>query len=231
MEIRPEAKRIMLAFGIPTTELHAGTREESLAWINSMDSFDSSAWQPMPLTALVQAYTNVLALPSDPLNGVEDAVANYLAETPPAPLVLELHTPLLTAVDEASESYFTAAREDFDSGDTVSGTQNLCYAANCAVIGQAAIHGWAHATDDDDVRAIVALATGTLPQNPGDVYNLLMHAPSDGMDLSSNHGAVKSVHQAALGGYFFENGYTTELATSFAQTAADLAKRLGIEEA
>ena len=40
-------------------------------------------------------------------------------------------------------------------------------------------------------------------------------------------GAVKSVHQAARLGYFVEHGYTAELATSFAQAAAELAKRLG----
>lgn len=54
-------------------------------------------------------------------------------------------------------------------------------------------------------------------------------APSDGLDLSSNHGAVKSVRQAARLGHFAEHGYTAEIATSFAQAAAKLAKRLGAD--
>ena len=229
MEIRPEARKILIAFGISTNEIEAGIQEKFLNLFDSLGNFDSVVWQPLPLTALVQAYANVLAGPTDPPVDALDAVANYLTEAPPAPLAPELRTPLLTAVEEASESYFTAARDDFNRGDTISGTRNLCYAANCAVIGQAAIHGWPHATDDDDVKAVVALATGTLPQNPGDVYDLLQQAPKEGMDLSSNHGAVKSLHQAARLGYFFEHGYTTEMATSFAQTTTELAKRLGSE--
>ena len=108
--------------------------------------------------------------------------------------------PLLAAVDEASESYFTSARNDFNRGDTVSGTGNLCHAANCFVIGQAALHGWPHATDDDDINAVVALATDTLPQNADEIYKPLQQAASDGLDLSSHHGAVKSAHRTARWG-------------------------------
>ena len=227
MKIRPEARQIMIAFGSPSAELGAQTRETALNLIDSLAAFDSVAWQPLPLTALAQAYANAQAVSADPPFSGPDDVVNYLADTPPAPLAPELRSPLLDAVDQASESYFTAARNDFKRGDTASGTENLCYAANCAVIGQAALHGWPHATEEDDTNAVVALATGTLPQDADEVYNLLMQAPSDGIDLSSNHGAVKSVHQAASLGYFAENGYTAELATSFAQAATELAKRLG----
>lgn len=229
MEIRPEARNIMIAFGSPTTELDARIQEDISKLINSLDAFDSVDWQPLPLTALAQAYANANArvVVEDPNSSFLDAIVNYLADTPPAPLAPEWRAPLLAAVDEASESYFTAASNDFKRGDTVSGTANLCYAANCFVIGQAALHGWPHATDDDDTNAVVALATGTLPRNADEIYNLLQQAPSDGMDLSSNHGAVKSVRQAARLGYFAEHGYTTEIATSFAQTAVEMAKRLG----
>ena len=67
----------------------------------------------------------------------------------------------------------------------------------------------------------------TLPQNADKLYNLLLQAPSDGLHLISNHDAVKSMHQAARLGYFGENGYTSELATSFAQAVDELAKRPG----
>ena len=229
MKIRPEARNIMVAFGSPKAELAPRLQEETWGLINSLDTFDSAEWQPLPLTAFAQAYGSAKAwvVSADQSSDVSDAITNYLADTPPAPLAPEWHAPLLAAVDQASESYFTVARNDFDRGDTISGTENLCYAANCVVIGQAALHGWPHATDDDDTNAVVALATGTLPQSAGEVYDLLRQAPSDGMDLSSNHGAVKSVHLAAREGQFVENGYTAELATSFAQAAAELAKRLG----
>ena len=39
------------------------------------------------------------------------------------------HGPLLAAVDRASECHFSAARNDFDLGDIVAGTENLCLAA------------------------------------------------------------------------------------------------------
>ncbi len=62
---------------------------------------------------------------ADPALGTPDGRVKYLAETPPAPLAPELRSPLLTAVDEASGSYFTAARNDFKRGDTVSSTVTL----------------------------------------------------------------------------------------------------------
>ena len=227
MEIRPEARTIMMAFARPKTELDASIQGNILKAIDALTNFDSVEWQPLPLTALAQAFANAQLVALAPPFGVSDAFANYLSDTSPAPLAPEWRMPLLTAVDEASEHYFTAAQNDFDLGDTVSGTENLCHAANCAVIGQAALHGWPHATDDDDTNAVVALATGTLPRNADEIYNLLQQAPTAGMDFSSNHGAIKSVRQAARMGYFVEHGYTTELAASFAQAAVELAKRLG----
>ena len=188
MKIRPEAREIMIAFESPIAGINARIQDNISNLIDSLDAFDSVPWQPLPLTALAQAYANVQVVAVDPPFRVNDTVVNYLADTPPAPLAPEWHAPLLAAVDQASESYFTVARNDFDRGDTISGTENLCYAANCVVIGQAALHGWPHATDDDDTNAVVALATGTLPRDADEVYDLLRQAPSDGMDLSSNHG-------------------------------------------
>ena len=228
MKIRPEAQQIMIAFGSPSAEIGAQAQETALNLIDSLAAFDSVAWQPLPLTALAQAYANIQVVEAE-LPFVRDTVVNYLAYTQPAPLTPELRSPLLAAVDEASVSYFNAARDGFKRGDTVSGTENLCYSANCVVIGHAASRGWPHATEEDDTNAVVALATGTLPQSADEVYNLLMQAPSDGVDLSSNHGAVKSMHQAARLGYFAENGYTAGLATSSAQVATELAKLLGAE--
>ena len=199
MKIRPEAREIMIAFGSPSAELGTQVRETALNLIGSLDAFDSVAWQPLPLTSPAQAYAsaNARVASSDPNFSVSNAMVNYLADTPPAPLAPEWRMPLLSAVGEASESYFTSARIDLKRGDTVSGTENLCHAANWVVIGQAALHGWPHATEEDDINAVVALATGTLPQSADELYNLLQQAPKDGVDLSSNHGDVKSVHQAA----------------------------------
>ena len=229
MEIRPEAQTIMIALTRPATEPNPQIQQQVLDLINSLAALNSIEWEPMPLTAPAHAYTN-----ADPI-GVEvsfhafTAIVNYLSNTPPAPLAPEWREPLLTAVDRASQYHFNAARNDFDPGDIVSGTESLCLAANCAVIGQAALHGWPHATDDDDINAVVALATGALPENAGEIYDLLQQAPSAGMDLNGNYGAVKSLRQAARIGYFVDNGYTTELATAFAQAATDLSKRLGSE--
>ena len=141
MKIRPEAREIMIALGSPSADFGAQTREIAMSLIDSLVAFDSVAWQPLPLTALAQAYPNARPIAVDLPFSFPAAVVNYLADTPPAPLPPELRSPLLDAVDQASESYFTAAQNDFNRGDAVSGTENLCYAANCAVIGQAAIHG------------------------------------------------------------------------------------------
>ena len=179
MKIRPEARNIMIAFGSPTTELDARIQEEFSNLIDSPGALDSVAWQPLPLTALAQAYAsaNARVVSADPSFSVPDAIVNHLSDTSPAPLAPEWRAPLLSAVDEAGESYFTAASDDFNRGDTVSGAKNLCHAANCVVIGQAALHGWPHATDDD-INAVVALATGTLPQNADEIYNLLQQLPA-----------------------------------------------------
>lgn len=229
MEIRPEAQTIMIALARPATEPNPQIQQQVLDLINSLAALNSIEWEPMPLTALAQAHTNADIIGVEMSFHAFTAVVNYLSNTRPAPLAPEWCGPLLTDVDRASEYHFNAARNDFDLGDIVAGTESLCLAANCAMVGQAALHGWPHATDDDDINAVVALATGVLSENAGEIYDLLQQAPSAGMDLNSNCGAVKSFRQAARIGYFVDNGYTTELATAFAQAATDLAKRLDSE--
>lgn len=227
MEIRPEARTIMIAFARPPKGPDDQVQQQILVLIDALANFDSTEWQPLPLTALIHAYATANIINAHQLLGATNTAVNCLPDTPPAPLPPEWRARLLVAVDRASEYYFRAANNDFDLGSIVSGTENLCHAANCAVIGQAALRGWPHATDDDDTNAVVALATGTLPQNSDEIYNLLRQAAKVGMDLSSNHEAVKSVRQAARLGHFVEHGYTSELATSFALATTDLANRLG----
>ena len=55
-------------------------------------------------------------------------------------------------------------------------TEHLCSGIICSIAAIAASKGWPHADRDDDLNAVVALATGTLPQEAGQIYELLSTA-------------------------------------------------------
>ena len=199
------------------------TEEEVTNLIQAVSEWDNNIWQPYPLTALATA----AKLPITGHAGLVNHVQNYLADTAPLPIDVAWHAPFLDVVQDASEHYFTDARRRFELGDYLSATEDLCSAVNCVVIGQAAIHGWPHADVKDDLSTIAALATGTLPHSLDEAVGLLENSPDEGHALNSNHAATMGMPDAIRFGYFDENGYTPDLATSFARKAVELATGLG----
>ena len=223
METRSEAGTIILMCANRGVIFGPATEEDVTNLIRAVSEWDSNIWQPYPLTALA----NAAKVSNIRYAGPVDHVLDYLADTTPLPLDTNWHAPFLDAVRDASEHYFIDAARQFELGDFLSATEDLCSAVNCAVMGQAAIHGWPHADGKDDLNTIVALATGNLPQDLDEAVKLLENSPDEGHALNSSHAATMGMPDAIRFGHFDENGYTPDLATSFARKAVQLATGLG----
>ena len=86
------------------------------------------------------------------------------------------------------------------------------------------IEGRHHADRDDDLNAVVALATGTLPQEAGQIYELLSTAPGQGQSLNSAFAVAMGQPDVAKDGFFYDSsrGYDED-AMSFAKRTVELA--------
>ena len=84
------------------------------------------------------------------------------------------------------------------------------------------IEGRHHADRDDDLNAVVALATGTLPQEAGQIYELLSTAPGQGQSLNSGFAVAMGQPDVAKDGFFYDSsrGYDED-AMSFAKRTVD----------
>ena len=89
------------------------------------------------------------------------------------------------------------------------------------------IEGRHHADRDDDLNAVVALATGTLPQDAGQIYELLSTAPGQGQSLNSTFAVAMGQPDVAKDGFFYDSsrGYDED-AMSFAKRTVELANQL-----
>ena len=63
----------------------------------------------------------------------------------------------------AAEEYFRKASTYFEKNQREQATECLCSAIICSIAATAALLGWPHRDRDDDLRTVVALATGSLP--------------------------------------------------------------------
>ena len=90
----------------------------------------------------------------------------------------------------ATEEHFQHATDCFSQGDALQATQHLCSAIVCSITAIAAQRGWPHSDKDDDLNAVVGLATGILPAEDDDIYQLLMSASEPGLDLNSAFAAA-----------------------------------------
>ena len=67
------------------------------------------------------------------------------------------------------------------------------------------IEGRPHADRDDDLNAVVALATGTLPQEAGQIHELLSTAPGQGQSLNSAFAVGMGQPDVAKDGFFYDS--------------------------
>ena len=85
MDIRPEARTIMIELARPATEPNPQIQQQVLDLINSLAALNSIEWEPMPLTALAQAHTNADTIGAEVSFHAFTAVVNYLSNTPRFP--------------------------------------------------------------------------------------------------------------------------------------------------
>ena len=128
---------------------------------------------------------------------------------------------------EAAEQYFRKASKYFEENQREQATECLCSAIICSIAATAALLGWPHRDSNDDLRTVVALATGSLPAEGESVYKLLQSASQQGQDLNSAFAAAMGQPDAVRTGAYQEAERTNDEAFLFARTAVTLADQLG----
>ena len=227
MEIRHEAHTIMSMLPDGKRAFIIGSPERVTEFIQALRDNDIEVWDPYPINALATGLMNA----SNPLNDqpaeTSDSFLQYLADIQPSPLAQGWHQPILEAVHDAGEQYFSAADRNFQLGDLRSAAHDLCSAVNCAVIGQAAIRGWPHADADNDINTVLGLATGIVPADLTQFTALIDNTAEENLDLNSAYGAATGILQAVDHGYFQAFGYTPETAKQLARHAFGLITQTG----
>ena len=127
---------------------------------------------------------------------------------------------------EAAEKYFHKASTYFEKNQPEQATECLCSAIICSIAAIAALLGWPHRDRDDDIRTVVALANGSLPEEAESIYKLLQSASQQGQDLNSAFAAAMGQPDAVRNGAYQEAGRTKDEAVLFARTAVTLAEQL-----
>ncbi len=130
------------------------------------------------------------------------------------------------AAAEAAEKYFRKASIYFEKNQDEQATECLCSAIICSIAAIAALLGWPHRDRDDDIRTVVGLATGSLPEEGESIYKLLQSASQQGQDLNSAFAAAMGQPDAVRNGAYQEAGRTKDEAVLFARTAVTLAEQL-----
>jgi hypothetical protein len=227
MEVRKEANVMMFMFGELIRATAAPTGAEITDLINQLSTSLPQTWASHPIGGLANSLASAITAPHhvQPLDAT--TWLNYLADTQPVPINTHWRPLFLEATRNATEQYFADAYRQFDRGNILSATEDLCSAVNCTIIGQAAVQGWPHSDHEDDLNAIVGLAAGRLPSTPYDITSLLESASNDGHTLNSNYAATMGMPYAVRHHYFQENGYTPSMVVSFAKEAVELANKLG----
>ena len=226
MEIRKETLPIMISFSENLSGHDAAVAEQIKHLINALSDEGITVWTSHSVAAVAHGVANAA---NDPTPGVDPAVAclDYLNDTAPVPIHATWRTPFLEATRSASSQYFENARLQFEQGNYLSATEDLCSAVSCSVIGHAAIRGWPHANADDDLSAVFGLALGHLPQETQPLHAQLESMSDTGHALNSNYAATMGMPDAVRRKYFQENGYTPSMVMSFAKNAIELADQLG----
>lgn len=127
---------------------------------------------------------------------------------------------------EATESHFNTATVLFEKGQRDQATEHLCRGIVCSIAATAALMGWPHRDQDDDLRAVVGLATGVLPTEGESIYKLLKSASQEGQDLNSAFAAAMGQPTDVRSGAYDDAGRTQDEAMLFAKTVVNLADQL-----
>ena len=145
----------------------------------------------------------------------------------PTPISDQWVNAIQEAAAEAAEKYFRKAAIYFEKNQHEQATECLCSAIICSIAATAALLGWPHRDHEDNLRTVVALATGSLPEEGENIYKLLQSASQQGQDLNSAFAAAMGQPDAVRNGAYEEAGRTKDEALLFARTAVKLADELG----
>ena len=127
----------------------------------------------------------------------------------------------------AAEEHWKKAGKLFREEQTTEAARELTRAVVCTVAATAAAQGWPHAGDEQMHDAITALATGKMPTKPSDTYELVLHAPDKGADLTSAFGACMGFPDTLMYDPMDRTPQEAEAdARYYAQLAIDLIKEL-----
>ena len=134
------------------------------------------------------------------------------------------------SADAARKSHFQKAGVHFNEGREREATEELCKAITCSVAAIAARQRWPHQSKQDLANTITALATGTMPQEHDDIYELLQAASEQGQDLNSAFAAAMA-QPGIVGDTRFYDGESgdNENAIMFAERTIELAYQLAGE--
>ena len=136
------------------------------------------------------------------------------------------------AVTEVIAAYLTAAKESFEKGEALKGSENLTDAVRATLGSIAAQSNWPHRTDDDLFTAAAALGSGTdWPKSEDDFANALAARSALGRRLGSALGASIGLPESiAFGSYDGHLQQAGKDGFSFAATVMEIADRLAEPE-
>ena len=126
---------------------------------------------------------------------------------------------------QAAYEHFDAARQLFDSGQPLPATERLTDAITASITAIAARKGWPHSNDTDIANAVTALATGKMPDETADLYELMQSASDQGQDLFSAFGAAMGQPDAVRFAYY-SSADGSDDAQRFAKATVQLANRI-----
>ena len=143
------------------------------------------------------------------------------------PITDQWSSAIRESAEETAQEYFHKASICFDDGQHEQATEHLCSAVICSIAAIAALMGWPHRDRDDDLNAVVALATGSLPEHGQSIYQMLQSASQQGQDLNSAFAAAMGQPEAVRSGAYDDAGRTRDEAIMFAKNVVTLADQLG----
>ena len=126
----------------------------------------------------------------------------------------------------AAYEYFDDARRLFDNGQPLPATERLTDAITASIAAIAARKGWPHSNDMDIANAVTALATGQMPGETADLYELMQSASDQGQDLFSAFGAAMGQPDAVRFAYYSSADGSDDDAQRFAKATVQLANRI-----
>ena len=160
--------------------------------------------------------------PENPILGWDEHLGEFTT-----PMSHDWARAIKESASDATGRHFRNATSCFEQDRPLHGAEHLVSGVICSIAAIAALKGWPHSDREDDLNAVVALATGRLPQNPNQVYTLLQSAPAEGRRLNSAYAAAMGQPDEIRYGFFYNgaDGYDKD-ATLFAQRAVELAREL-----